>query len=173
MKIEVVHGNIAQEKMDAIVNAANSSLMGGGGVDGAIHKAAGPQVLDECRAISLSRGGCPTGQAVFTSAGSLAAKYVIHAVGPVWKGGSKGEDDLLAAAYRSAFRIGEELRVKSIAFPNISTGIYGFPPVRAARVVDRTVHEILPTLRSVEHIRFVCFEEENYNLYLQLFPNDL
>lgn len=165
MTVEIAHGDISQEDVDVIVNAANSSLMGGGGVDGAIHKAAGPQVLDECRAISIEQGGCPTGSAVITNAGELKAKYIVHAVGPVWKGGKSDEDNLLISTYATALQLAEEHGAKSIAFPNISTGIYGFPRERAVKIVGDLIKKIIPNLNSLELIRFVCYEEENYLLY--------
>lgn len=163
--LQVVHGDITRMEVDAIVNAANSGLLGGGGVDGAIHGAGGPAIGNACRAIRDSQGGCPTGEAVITTGGLLPAPYVIHAVGPVWKGGGQDEDALLASAYRNSIRLAGEQGLRTIAFPNISTGIYGFPRERAVDVAIRAVREALPKAPSIEQVTFVCFDDENYRLY--------
>ncbi len=150
--LEVVRGDITEETVDAIVNAANSSLLGGGGVDGAIHRAAGPELVHACRL----HGGCKTGQAKTTPGFDLAARWIIHTVGPVWQGGGEGEPELLASCYREALREADEKSARSVAFPAISTGIYGYPGDLAARVAVETVRE---ATTSVERVRFVCFDE--------------
>src|SRR4051812_35954159 len=137
--IHFVKGDITKMEVDAIVNAANSSLLGGGGVDGAIHRAGGPKILEECQAIRNKQGGCKTGEAVITSGGNLPAKFVIHTVGPVWNGGSHHEDDMLTSAYLNSLKLGVENQIRSVAFPNISTGIYGFPKGRAAEIAVKSV----------------------------------
>lgn len=169
MQIEVIKGDITKLKVDAIVNAANSSLMGGGGVDGAIHYAAGPALLEECIKIAKARkdikgGPCPAGDAVITGAGKLPAKKVIHTVGPVWHGGTKGEPELLASCYRKSLLLAEENKLESIAFPNISTGVYGYPKDKAAEVAVAAVKETLPLTPGIKKIIFVCFDDENYEL---------
>lgn len=166
MVIEVIKGDITKVKADAIVNAANSSLLGGGGVDGAIHRAGGPEILEDCRKIVARQGGCKPGEAVITGAGRLPANYVIHTVGPVWNGGGKGEREKLADCYRNALRLALENSCRSIAFPNISTGIYRFPKEEAARIAVHTVKDFLEEKTDIDHIIFVCFDEENYN-YVQ------
>src|SRR5690349_9416687 len=138
-KIEIIRGDITKQKVDAIVNAANSSLMGGGGVDGAIHRAGGPSILEECRKIVSKQGGCATGEAVITTAGNLPAKFVIHTVGPVWNGGKNNEPEKLRNCYRNCLRLAVENNLETIAFPNISTGIYGYPKEEAAGVAIKTV----------------------------------
>jgi O-acetyl-ADP-ribose deacetylase (regulator of RNase III) len=163
-KIEIIKGDITNVKVDAIVNAANSSLMGGGGVDGAIHKAGGPQILEECRKIVARQGGCKTGEAVITSAAKLAAIYVIHTVGPVWNGGKNGEAEKLANCYKNVLQLAKEHRCKTIAFPNISTGIYGYPKEEAARIAINTVKAVIDN-STIEQVFFVCFDEENLQLY--------
>ncbi|WP_299758398.1 O-acetyl-ADP-ribose deacetylase [uncultured Pontibacter sp.] len=167
--IEVQQDDIARVQVDAVVNAANSSLLGGGGVDGAIHRAGGPIILEECTQIRARQGGCPTGEAVITTAGKLPAKYVIHTVGLVWNGGSKGEPELLANCYRNSLNLAEENNVESIAFPNISTGVYGYPKDRAAKVAVEAVKSYLQEYQtSIKQVIFVCFDEENYRLYQKL-----
>ncbi len=164
--LHLTRGDITKCRVDAIVNAANSSLLGGGGVDGAIHRAAGPSLLEECRAIVARQGGCATGDAVITGAGDLAAHHVIHTVGPIWTGEEPAEHDrLLASCYESSLRLAEDHGLASVAFPNISTGVYGFPKPRAAEVAVRAVHRIAPQLRSVTDVTFVCFDEENHDIY--------
>jgi O-acetyl-ADP-ribose deacetylase (regulator of RNase III) len=163
--IRVIQGDITKQAVDAIVNAANSSLLGGGGVDGAIHRAGGPQILEECRAIRARQGSCATGEAVITSGGKLPAKYVIHTVGPVWNGGGKGEEALLASAYRNSLKLAVEHGIRSIAFPNISTGIYHFPKDKAAAIAIKTVKDFLADHPQIEQVIFVCFDRENYDLY--------
>jgi len=163
--LQVVHGDITRMEVDAIVNAANSGLLGGGGVDGAIHGAGGPAIMAACREIRDAQGGCPTGEAVITTGGLLPAPYVIHAVGPVWRGGGDNEDALLASAYRNSVRLAAEKGLRTLAFPNISTGIYGFPRERAVDIAIAAVREALHTSPSIEQVTFVCFDEENYRLY--------
>jgi len=162
--IRLVQGDITKESADAIVNAANSTLLGGGGVDGAIHRAGGPKILEECKKIRAALGGCPTGEAVATTAGRLEAKFVLHTVGPVWSGGERGEDDLLAACYRNCLRLAEEKGCRTIAFPSISTGAYRFPVERAARIALRTVWEELAA-RNLDEVRFVLFSEADLETY--------
>lgn len=167
-RISLIKGDITKLDADAIVNAANSSLLGGGGVDGAIHKAGGKQILEECMAIRSKQGGCNTGEAVITSGGLLKARYVIHTVGPVWNGGSNDEDKLLSNCYINSLKLAEENKIKTIAFPNISTGVYRFPKDKAARIAITTVKSCLGRDESIEKVIFVCFDEENYQLYLDL-----
>ncbi len=161
-QIEIIQGDITKIKVDAIVNAANSSLMGGGGVDGAIHRAGGPAILEACKRIVAAQGGCPAGGAVITTAGRLPAKYVIHTVGPVWRGGNEGEHEKLAQCYSNSLRLASENSCKSIAFPNISTGVYGFPKKEAAVVAIGTVRKVLPEFSQIERVVFVCFDAENF-----------
>jgi O-acetyl-ADP-ribose deacetylase (regulator of RNase III) len=167
-RIELVKGDITKMEVDAIVNAANSSLMGGGGVDGAIHRAGGPAILEECRPVVAKQGGCPTGEAVITTGGNLPARFVIHTVGPVWHGGSSGEDVKLAACYTNSLRLAVEHGIKTIAFPNISTGAYGYPRQQAAAVALKSVEKFLGTAAQPERIIFVCFDEENLAIYQSL-----
>jgi O-acetyl-ADP-ribose deacetylase (regulator of RNase III) len=164
-RIHLQQGDITKTHTDAIVNAANSSLLGGGGVDGAIHRAGGPEILEQCRAIRDRQGGCPTGQAVITTGGRLPAKYVIHTVGPVWQGGRHEEEALLASAYRNSLRLAAEKGIRTIAFPNISTGIYGFPKDKAAAIAVQTVSAFLAENPLPQEVTFVCFDRENYELY--------
>ncbi|MEC3768473.1 MULTISPECIES: O-acetyl-ADP-ribose deacetylase [Cupriavidus] len=163
--LQVVHGDITRMEVDAIVNAANSGLLGGGGVDGAIHGAGGPAIMEACRAIRDAQGGCPTGEAVLTTGGRLPAPYVIHAVGPVWQGGGQGEEEQLANAYRNSIRLAAQHHLRTVAFPNISTGIYGFPRERAADIAIAAVREALAAAPELEQVTFVCFDDENYRLY--------
>ena len=167
-RIELIKGDITKIKVDAIVNAANSSLMGGGGVDGAIHRAGGPAILEECRNIIAKQGSCKTGEAVITTAGNLLAKFVIHAVGPVWNGGKKNEADLLASCYLNSLKLAVEHKLSTIAFPNISTGIYGYPKKEAAEIAVDTVSGFLKQNDFLGKVYFVCFDEENYQLYNSL-----
>ena len=164
-KIELIKADITKIKVDAIVNAANSSLMGGSGVDGAIHRAGGPAILEECRKIIAKQGSCKTGEAVVTTAGNLPAKYVIHTVGPVWNGGKRNEVELLAACYKHSLQLALQYKLSSIAFPNISTGVYGFPKKQAAEIAIDTVTEFLKQNDFLDKVYFVCFDEENYQLY--------
>ncbi|TAL69844.1 MAG: O-acetyl-ADP-ribose deacetylase [Bacteroidetes bacterium] len=168
-RIEVIQGDITKLKVDAIINAANSSLMGGGGVDGAIHRAAGPKLVEECKKIIREIGSCPAGEAVITSGCDLVAKYVIHTVGPVYRSGKNKEPELLANAYKNSLRIAVENNLKSIAFPNISTGIYGYPKEDAAGIAIATVKDFLKHNDLPEKVIFVCFDYENYNIYNDIF----
>ncbi|MGX1754629.1 O-acetyl-ADP-ribose deacetylase [Sphingobacterium sp.] len=164
-KIKLELGDITKCHVDAIVNAANTSLLGGGGVDGAIHRAAGPSLLEECQQIRNRQGGCKTGQAVITHAGNLPCKFVIHAVGPVWKDGNHNEDELLYNAYFNSLVLASKNNVSKIAFPNISTGIYGFPKERAAKIAIQAVKNYLTENESIGEVIFVCFDEENLKIY--------
>jgi len=166
--IKLLFGDITKIAVDAIVNAANSSLLGGGGVDGAIHRAGGKAIMDECIKISERKGGCPAGEAVITTAGKLPARYVIHAVGPVWHGGMKNEDKLLANAYINSLKLAVKNGVKTIAFPNISIGVYAFPKERAAKIAISTVRQFLKTDKSLSEVVFVCFDRENFVIYERL-----
>ncbi|MDV6167295.1 O-acetyl-ADP-ribose deacetylase [Flavobacterium sp. DG1-102-2] len=167
-KIKLVKGDITKIEADAIVNAANSSLLGGGGVDGAIHRAGGKAILDECVAIRNRQGGCSTGEAVVTTAGNLPSNYVIHTVGPVWNGDKAEKEELLANCYRNSLRIAINNSIQTIAFPNISTGIYHFPKDNAARIAIETVQDFLTKNESITEVIFVCFDDENYDLYKKL-----
>ncbi len=168
-KIKLIKDDITTIAVDAIVNAANSSLLGGGGVDGAIHRKGGSLILEECKAIRNRQGKCKAGDTVYTSAGLLSAKYVIHTVGPIWNGGKNKEPELLASCYRKSLEIAESLHVKSIAFPNISTGVYHFPKAEAAKTAINTVNQLIDNKDSnVEEVIFVCFDDENYQLYESL-----
>ena len=167
-KIESIKGDITKIKVDAIVNAANSSLMGGGGVDGAIHRAGGPTILEECRKIIAKQGSCETGEAVITTGGNLPAKFVIHTVGPVWNKGKKNEAALLAACYQNSLKLAIEHNLSSIAFPNISTGIYGYPKEEAARIAINAVRQFPVQNDLITKVYFVCFDDENYQLYESL-----
>lgn len=168
-KINLIQGDITKVQTEAIVNAANSSLLGGGGVDGAIHRAGGSAILEACRAIRAKQGSCATGEAVITTGGLLAAKYVIHTVGPVWSGNKEVEKDLLLSnCYRNSLALAQKHQIKSIAFPNISTGIYRFPKKRAATIAYQTVVEYLADSSIIEEVLFVCFDAENYEIYSQI-----
>ncbi len=167
-RIQLVKGDITRQNVDAIVNAANSSLMGGGGVDGAIHRAGGPAILEECKHIVARQGGCPPGEAVITTAGNLPAKFVIHTVGPVWQGGKNKEAEILASCYKNSLQLAADNKLTSIAFPNISTGVYGYPKKEAAEVAVNTVSYFLEKYSYIGKVFFVCFDEENYNLYQSL-----
>lgn len=166
-KVRLVRGDITHMKTDAVVNAANSSLMGGGGVDGAIHKAGGPAILSECMEIRRTRypHGLPTGEAVITVGGDLKARHVIHTVGPVWRGGGSGEEKLLAAAYRNSLRVAVENGLKSIAFPSISTGAYGYPVEKAARTALAAVKGFIEENTTLDEVVFVLFSEQDYEVY--------
>ncbi len=164
-QIEIVEGDITREKVDAIVNAANSGLRGGGGVDGAIHRAGGPAIMAECRTL----GGCPTGDAKITTGGNLAAKYVIHAVGPVYRDGTRGEPELLASCYRRSLEVASENGCKSVAFPAISCGVYGYPIDAAARIAIDTVVAYAQEHDDIERVRFVMFGAPAYDAYAKVF----
>lgn len=164
-RLKLVQGDITKIEVDAIVNAANSSLLGGGGVDGAIHRAGGPAILDACQQIRASRGGCPTGEAVITTAGNLPAQYVIHTVGPVWQGGSNNEPQLLGYAYLNSLKLASKHDICSMAFPNISTGVYGFPKEMAADIALETISQYLSKHLQIQQIYLVCFDHENFRIY--------
>jgi O-acetyl-ADP-ribose deacetylase (regulator of RNase III) len=161
--LSLVEGDITKEETDAIVNAANSRLAGGGGVDGAIHRAGGTSIMQECRKI----GGCPTGQAVITTAGNLKAKYVIHAVGPVYQGGTKGEAALLKSAHVESLKLASSKKLKSVAFPAISTGVYGYPVNEAAHIALRTVIDYLKEHADIGLVRFVLFGRKTYEIFAE------
>lgn len=163
-RIEVIKGDITKLKVDAIVNAANNSLLGGGGVDGAIHRAAGRELLEECRKLN----GCKTGEAKITKGYNLSAKHVIHTVGPVWRGGNSNEENLLANCYFNSLKLAKSNLCKTIAFPNISTGIYGFPKESAARIAIKEVNNFLKNDHFIEKVIFVCFDNVNYEMYNNL-----
>ena len=167
-RIKLVQGDITKIKADAIVNAANTSLLGGGGVDGAIHRAGGKAILEECIQIRNRQGGCKTGEAVITTGGKLPAKYVIHTVGPVYNNGGKGEEALLASAYLNSLKLAAENHLETIAFPNISTGIYHFPKKMAAAIAIKTVRDFLAGNESIKEVTFVCFDDENCGIYADL-----
>ena len=178
-QLEVIMGDITTLKVDAIVNAANSSLMGGGGVDGAIHRAAGPALHEECLRIAGERrklpgGPCPAGEAVITTAGNLPCKKVIHTVGPVWHGGSNGEAEFLASCYTKSLLLAREEGLESIAFPNISTGVFGYPKDKAAAIAVEAVRKTLsgPDFTGIRLVVFVCFDDENFILYRELLENE-
>jgi O-acetyl-ADP-ribose deacetylase (regulator of RNase III) len=164
-RLQLVQGDITRQAVSAIVNAANSSLLGGGGVDGAIHRAGGPAILEECRAIRARQGGCQTGEAVITTGGKLPAAHVIHTVGPVWNGGHKNEPELLASCYRNSLRLADEHQLERVAFPGISTGIYGYPKPEAAAVAVREVRRWLATHEWPRSVLFVVFDDESRESY--------
>lgn len=164
----ILQADITQMAVDAIVNAANTSLLGGGGVDGAINRAGGKAILEECMAIRARQGGCAVGEAVITTAGNLPARFVIHTVGPVWNGGKKKEIELLANAYRNSLQLAVENVIETIAFPNISTGIYRFPKKKAAEIAIATVSNFLSINPTIKTVHFVCFDDENYRIYKSL-----
>ncbi len=160
-KIEIIQGDITEQAVDAIVNAANCSLLGGGGVDGAIHRAAGPELLKECRTLN----GCRTGEAKITKAYRLPAKYVIHTPGPIWHGGGSGEAELLSSCYRSCLTLAAENGCKTVDFPSISTGVYRFPLDKAAQIAIGTIREFLKDHSEIERVRMVCFDYRTYERY--------
>jgi len=163
-RIEVTMGDITRTAVDAIVNAANSSLLGGGGVDGAIHRAAGPALLEACRKIIARQGGCKPGEAVITEAGKLPARFVIHTVGPVWNGGKNSERETLARCYKNSLQLAVDNDCQSIAFPNISTGVYHFPKGEAAEIAVGAVSNFLRNDSKIDRLVFVCFDVDNYRL---------
>jgi O-acetyl-ADP-ribose deacetylase (regulator of RNase III) len=163
--VEIARGDLTRERVDAIVNAANSSLLGGGGVDGAIHRAGGPRILEECRTIRARRGPLPPGEAVLTTAGDLPARHVIHTVGPIWSGGHAREAETLAACYRSSLALADEAGLESVAFPSISTGAFGYPIEEAAPVALRAIAEGLRGARAVRLVRCVLFSEADLEVY--------
>jgi len=167
--VELVRGDITTQQVDAIVNAANSSLLGGGGVDGAIHRAAGPELVVACRAI----GGCPPGEARLTPGFRLTARFVIHTVGPVWQGGTHGEDAILASCYRTSMLLAKNARVRSIAFPSISTGAYGFPVDRAARIAIDVLRDGAARWSDLVTVRMVCFGNETYEAYARVIEEEM
>ncbi|WLR52557.1 O-acetyl-ADP-ribose deacetylase [Bacillus tianshenii] len=160
-RIRLVKGDITQLEVDAIVNAANSRLAGGGGVDGAIHRAGGPAIMEACREI----GGCPTGEAVLTTGGDLSAEMVIHTVGPIWKDGLQNEASLLEKCYVNSLHLARKHTLRTIAFPNISTGVYGYPKEEAAEIAITTTKNFLAEYFDIQEVFFVCFDDENYQLY--------
>lgn len=164
-RIDIIDDDITRQQVDAIVNAANNSLLGGGGVDGAIHRAAGPQLLSECRTLN----GCRTGEAKITKGYRLPARFVIHTVGPVWRGGNADEDHLLENCYHNSLRLAVEHDIQTIAFPSISTGVYGFPIERASRIALKTVKAFLEQHESLQKVVFVCFGQHDYQVYQQAF----
>ncbi len=166
-KIELVKGDITKMEVDAIVNAANKTLLGGGGVDGAIHRSAGLELLNECRALN----GCETGEAKITRSYLLPAKYIIHTVGPVWHGGMDNEPQLLANCYKNSLQIALDKKLTTVAFPNISTGVYRFPKDMAADIAIRTVNNFLNQNKKIKNVYFVCFDEENYDIYKEKLIN--
>ncbi len=170
-KLDVLKGDITALKVDAIVNAANSGLMGGGGVDGAIHRAGGRRIYDECREIIEKIGSLKPGNAVITSGGDLKARFVIHTVGPIWHGGKLGEEEILQQCYKSCLRLAYENEIKTIAFPNISTGVYGYPKDMAAKTAFNTVLNELTRYEEIEKVSFVCFDDFNYRLYTRFMEN--
>lgn len=169
MRFHLLHSDITKLLVDAIVNAANSRLKAGGGVDGAIHKAGGNSIQIECNKIINEIGSLPAGEAVATSAGNLKAKFIIHTVGPFWQGGNRNEKEKLMNCYSNSFRIAEQIGVNSIAFPNISTGVYGFPKQIAAKIVLKFTQNIMPIKSSINDVYFVCFDDENFTIYKEEF----
>ncbi|MCK4797077.1 MAG: O-acetyl-ADP-ribose deacetylase [Spirochaetes bacterium] len=168
--IKLIKGDITKEKVDAIVNAANSLLKGGGGVDGAIHQAGGPVILNECKKIIAKLGKLPTGEAVITTGGNLPAKYVIHTVGPVWSNENKGENELLKNAYYNSFKLGAQKGIKSIAFPSISTGIYGYPFKKASIIALASTLKFLQNEKhEYKEIRFITFSDRDYSIFKKIF----
>ena len=169
--LRILQGDITDQDVDAIVNAANPSLMGGGGVDGAIHRKGGPEILEECKRIRKTRypEGLPTGEAVMTTGGRLKARYVIHTVGPIWRGGGSGEAELLANAYRNSLKLAAERGLKSIAFPSISTGAYGYPIEEASKIALKTIREFLEREDKLEEVRLVLYTRDSYETFERRF----
>ncbi len=172
-RIKVIKDDITKTKVDAIVNAANKSLLGGGGVDGAIHLAGGKEILEECKMIVAKQGGCETGDAVITTAGNLPAKYVIHTVGPIFNGGLEDKEKKLGNCYKNSLKLAVENNCKSIAFPNISTGVYSFPKDKAAKIAVKTTKNFLAKNESIEEVVFVCFDEDNFRFIQKEIESDL
>lgn len=175
-KIKVVHGDITDQDTEAIVNAANSSLMGGGGVDGAIHRRGGKEILAECKEIREKQwpGGLPTGEAVITTGGKLRARYVIHTVGPVWRGGTHDEERLLRNAYRNSLKLASKRNIRSLSFPSISTGAYGFPIEKASGIAFRAVKEFVENAEhSIAEVRFILFSKEDFEIYLAMIREEM
>jgi len=165
-RLNIIQGDITKQDTDAIVNAANSSLMGGGGVDGAIHRAGGPAILEECKQIVARQGRLPTGKAVMTTGGNLKARYVVHTVEPIWHGGDRGEPDLLASAYQESLKLAMENQLSSISFPSISTGAYGYPVDKASRVaIGVVIASLRHSLTSVKEVVFVLFDSQTFRAY--------
>jgi O-acetyl-ADP-ribose deacetylase (regulator of RNase III) len=164
-RLSIIKGDITQQATDAIVNAANSSLMGGGGVDGAIHRAGGPEILAECKQIVSSQGRLPTGKAVITTAGNMKSRHVIHTVGPIWHGGNQGEAELLASAYQESLKLAAENNLTSIAFPSISTGAYGYPVDEASRIALKTAVSFLGETTSIKEVVFVLYDSRTFDAY--------
>jgi O-acetyl-ADP-ribose deacetylase (regulator of RNase III) len=165
--ISIIQGDITQQTTDAIVNAANSSLMGGGGVDGAIHRAGGPAILEECIKIVAEHGRLPTGQAIITTGGNMKTKHVIHTVGPIWHGGSQDESTLLASAYRESLKLAAASKLSSISFPSISTGAYGYPVEKAAMIALKEVAAFLNKTSSIKEVVFVLFDTHTFTIYAE------
>jgi O-acetyl-ADP-ribose deacetylase (regulator of RNase III) len=163
--IAIIQGDITRQATDAIVNAANSSLMGGGGVDGAIHRAGGPAILEECMKVVARQGRLPAGQAVMTPAGKMKARYVIHTVGPIWQGGRQGEAEILASAYRESLKLASANNLSSVSFPSISTGAYGYPVAAAARIALNTVKDFLTKTSSIKEVVFVLYDARTLDAY--------
>jgi O-acetyl-ADP-ribose deacetylase len=170
-RLELIQADITKIEADAIVNAANSSLLGGGGVDGAIHRAGGPEILEECKKIRAEQGGCKTGDAIITTAGRLPAKYVIHTVGPVWRGGNANEAELLASCYRKSLELALQHDVRTIAFPSISTGVYGYPIKKASHIALREVSSFTENNGELECIIFVCFSNADLQMYQKTYQD--
>lgn len=162
--IQLIQGDITKQDIDAIVNAANTTLLGGGGVDGAIHSAGGSRILEECKIIRSKQGGCDVGEAVITTAGNLPSDYVIHTVGPVWQGGNNNEPELLANSYRNSLKLAYESNINSIAFPSISTGVYKYPKEKAALIALNTVKKVLDDI-IFDEIRFILFSKNDFDIY--------
>ncbi len=171
-RLNLIQGDITLQETDAIVNAANTGLLGGGGVDGAIHRAGGPKILEECKNIRAKQGKCPTGEAVITTGGNMATRYVIHTPGPVWHGGNRNEEQLLRNSYYNCLNLAKENGIKSISFPSISTGVYRFPIEKAARIALTTVKEFIQE-HKLEEVRFVLFSEKDLKVYEEALKGDI